>query len=156
MVNVITFIVLSSEQVNKFSPAFENIMNMIKQVEGNYNVDKREIYIGGISMGGNGTFWFVNNRPDVFAGFYTVSALPSADVKFSNITPQKPLYSINAKDDGTFPFSEVNEAHEQYKSKTTGWHFSTVESGGHRFIYAKGGDQYLKTLIGNLLHPDTH
>ena len=137
------------------SPAFENIMNMIKQVEGNYNVDKKKIYIGGISMGGNGTFWFVNNKPDVFAGFYTVSALPGADVKFSNINPQKPLYSVNAKDDGTFPFSEVNEAHEQYKSKTTGWHFSTVETGGHRFIYAKGGDRYLKTLVGDLMQNQT-
>ena len=130
-------------------------MNMIKQVQGIYNVDKKKIYIGGISMGGNATYWFINNKPEIFAGFYTVSALPSADVKFSNITPQKPLYSINAKDDGTFPFSEVNEAHEQYKNKTSGWHFSTVESGGHRFIYVKGGEQYLKKQVSDLIQNQT-
>jgi len=137
------------------SPVFENIMNMIKQVESTYNVDKKKIYLGGISMGGIATYWFINNRPEVFAGFYTVSALPGADVKFSNITPQKPLYSINAKDDGTFPFSEVNKAHEQYKSKTSGWYFSTVETGGHRFIYANGGKIYLKKLVSDLMQNQT-
>ena len=135
------------------SPAFENIISIIKQVEQNYNVDKKKVYIGGISMGGNATYWYINNHPDMFAGFYTVSALPGAggfDVKFSNITSQKPLYSINAKDDPVFEYSDVAAAHEKHKNETTGWHFSTVESGGHRFIYGNGGEKYLKTLVGDL------
>ncbi len=134
--------------------AFENIIAIIKQVEQDYNIDKKKIYIGGISMGGNATFWFINNKPEMFAGFYTFSAMPGSGgntMKYANITTQKPLYSINAKDDPVFPYIDVEAAHQQHKDEAPGWHFSTVETGGHRFIYSKGGDKYVKSLLSNLL-----
>ena len=33
------------------SPAFGNIISIVKQVERDYNVDKKKVFIGGISMG---------------------------------------------------------------------------------------------------------
>jgi len=132
--------------------ACENIITIIGQVEEHYNVDKKRVYIGGISMGGIATFWFIDNKPNVFAGFYTFSALPrSAD--FIHITKAKPLYSMNAKDDQTFSYNEVHTLYEQHKKEAPGWDFQTVESGGHRFIYANGGTRYVKSLLGNLLKP---
>ena len=130
--------------------ACENIITIIGQVEQHYNVDKKRVYIGGISMGGIATFWFIDNKPDVFAGFYTFSAMPrSAD--FTHITKGKPLYSMNAKDDQTFSYDEVHALYEQHKKDAPGWDFQTVEGGGHRFIYADGGTRYVKALLGDLL-----
>ena len=134
--------------------AFENILTIITQVERDYNIDKKKIYIGGISMGGNATYWFINHKPDLFAGFYTFSAMPrsgSDPIKFSNLTKDKPLYSLNAKDDPVFPYSEAEAAYEQHKAEAPGWHFNVVESGGHRFIYNPGGEKHIKTLLTNLL-----
>lgn len=136
------------------SQAYENIITIIQQVEQYYNIDKKKIYIGGISMGGNATFWFINNKPEMFAGFYTFSAMPgsgSSTMKYTNITAQKPLYSINAKDDPVFPYTDVEAAHQHHRDEAPGWSFTTVETGGHRFIYSKGGEKYVKSLIGNLL-----
>jgi len=130
--------------------AYENIITIIQKAEQNYNIDPKRIYIGGQSMGGNATYWFINNKPEMFAGFYTFSAMPGNE-KFSNITKEKPLYSISAKDDNTFPYADVEAAYKQHKSETTGWHFSTVQSGGHRFIYGNNGTKSLKSLFGNLL-----
>ena len=140
------------------TPAFENIITIIKQVEQDYNIDKKRIFIGGISMGGNATYWFINNKPEMFAGFYTFSAMPGAGssaMKYANITIQKPLYSINAKDDPVFPYADVEAAHQQHKDEAPGWHFSTVETGGHRFIYSTGGEKYVKSLLSNLLRRET-
>ena len=137
------------------SPAYENIINIIQQVERDYNVDKRKIFIGGISMGGIATFWFINNKPDIFAGFYTFSAVPRANggVNFGNLSNGKPLYSLNAKDDPIFPYTEMQQAFEQHKNEAPGWHFSTVETGGHRFIYGAGGAHYVQTVIRQLVRP---
>ena len=134
--------------------ANENIMTIIKQVESTYNVDHKSIYIGGISMGGNATFWFVNNKANSFAGFYTFSALPGrggGDVNFKNITQNRPLYSMNAKDDQTFSYSEAEQIYNRHKSETSGWHFKEVASGGHRFIYGSRGNEYVQSLVGELL-----
>ncbi len=134
---------------------FENIINIVQQVEATYNVDKKKIFIGGISMGGIATFWFINNKPDIFAGFYTFSAVlrTSDDIKFSNLTASKPLYSINAKDDPVFSYKEMEQTFQQHTNEAPGWHFSTVETGGHRFIYGKGGTHYVQSVIRELLHP---
>ncbi len=135
------------------SAAYENIISILRQVETNYNVDKSKIYIGGISMGGIAAFWFINHNPSVFAGFYSFSGVPHVDneeIMFRNITASKPLYMVNAKDDAVFKYNEVEAIYLQHKNEAPGWHFSSVETGGHRFIYKDGGRQ-IKALLSNLL-----
>lgn len=136
------------------SPVYENIVKMIGQTGERYNVDKKKVYIGGISMGGIATFWFIDHHPELFAGFYTFSAMPRLDepIRFGNITRSRPLYSMNAKDDQGFSFGEVHGIYEQHKSEAPGWHFESVESGGHRFIYGTGGSKHVQALLENLLH----
>ncbi len=136
------------------SGAYENIITIINQVETNYNVDPRKIYLGGISMGGIATFWFINHKPAVFAGFYTFSALPRVDdgeVIFSNLVQSKPLYSVNAKDDPVFKYTDMETVYEQHKNEAPGWHFTTIEKGGHRFIYGKDGRNHIRSVLGGLL-----
>jgi predicted esterase len=92
----------------------------------------------------------LNNKANVFAGFYAFSAMPK-DLKFGNITKTRPLYTMNAKDDQTFPYSEAAAVYEQHKTETGGWHFNTVATGGHRFIYGINGSSYVKQLLGSLI-----
>jgi poly(3-hydroxybutyrate) depolymerase len=131
--------------------AFENIFRIISQVAENYHVDTKHIYIGGQSMGGKATWWFVNHKPEVFAGFYTFSAMPSEDAKFQNITTSKPLYALHAKDDQMIPFSEADAIYQKHRSKAPGWHFNAVPTGGHKFIYGKDGERLVRELFAGLL-----
>jgi len=136
------------------SAVYENIISIIKQVQRAYNVDKKRIYIGGMSMGGIATFWFVNNHPEIFAGFYTFSAAPHSPdgtIKYSYITKSKPLYSLNAKDDPVFPYADMEAAYNEHKGDAPGWHYATVDAGGHRFIYGKGGAEQVRSLFSKLL-----
>ncbi len=134
--------------------ANENILAIIEQATNYYNIDKQRIYLGGISMGGIATFWFITHHPTRFAGFYTFSAMPglaSGEIAFSNITNERPLYSMHARDDHGFPFNEVNDIYEQHKKEAPGWKLSTVVTGGHRFIYGLGGSTYIQTILSKLL-----
>jgi pimeloyl-ACP methyl ester carboxylesterase len=132
--------------------ANENIMSILHQVEQLYHVDKNKVYIGGISMGGNATYWFVNNKADQFAGFYAFSSLPAdASVQFTHITGHKPLYTMNAKDDQTFPAADMAALYAKYRNQVPGWHCSIVETGGHRFIYGNDGKKHIESLMSELL-----
>ncbi len=133
---------------------YENVIRQIKETEKRYNIDQKRVYIGGISMGGIATFWYVNHHPDLFAGFYTFSAIPrqaEGPVKFKNITKEKPMYSLHAKDDPGFTYTDILQIYEANKKEAPGWDFSAVETGGHRFIYNPNGKGILQALLGKLL-----
>jgi predicted alpha/beta-fold hydrolase len=73
-------------------------------------------------------------------------------IKYANLTKDKPLFSLNAKDDPVFPYTEMESAWQQHKNEAPGWHFATVETGGHRFIYNNDGVKELKSLLSKLLN----
>ena len=54
---------LLSKKVEKYGRSIVIVPNkdLITQTEEYYNVDKKRIYLGGISMGGNATYWFINH-----------------------------------------------------------------------------------------------
>lgn len=132
--------------------ANENILKMIEQVKERYNVNSRKVILGGISMGGSGTYWFINNKADQFAGFYTFSGMPQ-ELNLTRITKERPLYTMNSKDDPGCPYSEIYSFYQEHKNETKDWHLESVETGGHRFIYNPGGQKYVQQIIGALLKP---
>ncbi len=52
---------------NTLSVYGELVINLIKQLIENYNIDPYRVYISGLSMGGYGTFDLTSKRPDMFA-----------------------------------------------------------------------------------------
>ncbi len=134
--------------------ANENIVAIIEQVKGRYNTDDRQVYIGGISMGGIATYWFMKHKPDYFSGFYTFSSTPSLSSEtgvLDAVSQVKPLYSMNAKDDAVFSYENAARDYELQMHAVKGWYFSSVPTGGHRFIYGKDGSGYVQRLLGHLL-----
>jgi predicted peptidase len=47
--------------------AMKLLLDLLRTIEDNYPVDKRRMYVGGLSMGGMGTFELVRRRPGTFA-----------------------------------------------------------------------------------------
>ena len=132
---------------------FNNIFAQIKLTEEYYNINKNRVYIGGQGQGGIATYWFIMHAPDIFAGFYTFSAVfkEPVPINLSNITKEKPLYTLNTKDDKIMDYIRVQQIYEQNKTIAPGWHFEIIDTGGHRFIFNKNGTRYVKSLIGELL-----
>ncbi|GAA4778670.1 hypothetical protein GCM10023231_01510 [Olivibacter ginsenosidimutans] len=135
--------------------AFKNIYTVLDQVEQVYNVDLKNVYLGGMSNGGTAAFWFASQNINRFKGFFAISALPKLkieEIRFKNLAQGKPFYSINAKDDDVYPYNKVLEIYNTTKSVAKDWHFQTIETGGHGFIYEpEKGIQILDKFFGELL-----
>lgn len=125
--------------------AFENVLNITKQVEKRYGI--KDVYLGGMSNGGSAAFWFASQKRTPYKGFFAVSANPelaTGPIAFKNI--DKPFYSLNAEDDEAFAYADVNRIYGEHKNKN--WHFESVPQGGHGFIYGQNGEK----LLGDMLH----
>ena len=134
--------------------AFKNVLTIVDKVKATYNVDNKNIFLGGMSNGGTATFWFAAQKPNIFKGFYALSALPMLKIEvinFNNLTEDKPFYSIHAKDDDVYKFEDVNKVYNDNKAVAKGWTFETLQSGGHGFIYQQNGREVLKSIFKKIL-----
>lgn len=140
---------------SKQRKAFENIYTIIDSVESIYNVAPSKIYMGGMSNGGSAVYWFATQKTDTFAGYFAVSALPALpdmEIDFDELASEKPFYSIHAQDDDVVLYDSVRAIYTENKSAAANWHFQTVDTGGHGFIYRPDtGVALLETLTRQLL-----
>ena len=56
----------------KNNPILDLVEGMLKEVQSTYKVDKNRIYVGGLSMGGMGTFELVYRNPRKFAAAFAI------------------------------------------------------------------------------------
>ena len=135
--------------------AFENVLTIIKKVQKTYNIDKKRIFIGGMSNGGTATFWFASKKENIFKGFYAFAAMPKLKIEpinFKNISKGKPFYSINSKEDDVFKYDEVFKIYNDQKVVAKDWNFETLDKGGHGFIYDQNnGKEIMNNLFKKLL-----
>ena len=78
-------------------------MELFQNLQSNYAIDSRPIYVTGYSLGGIGTYDFVLNRPDLFAAAVPVAGGRKADDAFW--IRHVPLWMFHGETDGTIPAS---------------------------------------------------
>ena len=71
---------------------------MLDRIAAEFNIDANRVHVTGLSMGGNGTWEFVKNRPDRFA-----SAVPMSGYGGGSASPLSaiPFWYFHAANDGT-------------------------------------------------------
>ena len=52
--------------------AMKSLQNLLEFLVKNYHIDQSRMYIGGLSMGGMGTFEFVRRNPETFAAAFAI------------------------------------------------------------------------------------
>jgi predicted esterase len=132
--------------------AFENVNTIVKQVQQTYNMDKKNIFLGGMSNGGTATFWFASQKNNMYKAFYTFSALPKLEIEtlnFSNLT--KPIFSVHAKDDDLYKIEDVQKMYETQKSNAKNWQLEIIENGGHGFIYQPNGKEIIESVFRKMI-----
>ena len=135
--------------------AFEQVLKILQDAATRYSIAPHRIYMVGMSNGGSACFWFAAQDKTPFTGFLALSPLPKlniGNIDFSRITRNRPLYSVNAKDDEVFSYSAVHDIYEKEAPVAKGWHFQALETGSHGFIYGPEGTalllRYLREMTG--------
>jgi len=102
---------------------------LLKHLKKNYKLDKNRIYVGGLSMGGMGTFELVRRNPRVFAAAFPIcgGANPEISKKL-----RKPVWWVfHGKSDKVVPEKYSAQMVEAMKSKGINIKYSVYEGVGH-------------------------
>lgn len=64
--------VFSFPEKGEPSVAMNMLLNLIKEIQQKYHPDEKRLYVGGLSMGGMGTFELVRRNPKMFAAAFPI------------------------------------------------------------------------------------
>lgn len=74
---------------------------LMKDLENNYNIDEKRIYVGGLSMGGMGTFEMVYRNPNKFAAAFAICG--GANPKIAEQISSTSWFIYHGTDDKVVP-----------------------------------------------------
>lgn len=80
------------------------LLNFIDTLAASGGIDKQRIYIGGLSMGGFGTFEILWRRPDLFAAAIVICGGGTPE-KVSRYAPKLPIWVFHGDADAVVPVS---------------------------------------------------
>ncbi|MBW8351851.1 hypothetical protein K0H71_20835 [Bacillus sp. IITD106] len=74
---------------------------ILEKVIAEYNIDRKRLYITGLSQGGFGTYNLNMAYPDLFAAMVPIAG--GGDPKKAELLVDKPIWNFHAEDDGVIP-----------------------------------------------------
>lgn len=115
----------------KKNPAEEGrlVMELLEEVLKKYPIDEQRIYIGGLSMGGFGTWDLVARYPDKFAAAFPIcgGGDPTQAEKYLDI----PLWCFHGADDTVVPAELSRQMIQAIKAKGGSPIYTEFERTGH-------------------------
>ena len=121
----------------KNNPTLDLVEGMLDEIISKYGVDQERIYVGGLSMGGMGTFELVYRNPNKFAAAFAIcgGANPKIARKIKN-----PIWRIDHGDADTvvpieFSKAMVNALIKNNAKVTYNW-YSNVEHNSWNNVFA--------------------
>ena len=109
--------------------AEQDVLDVMKEVERDYRIDPKRVYLMGHSMGGYGTWSVAMDHPDLFAALGPISGGGDVNgmVKIKNI----PEYVVHGNDDRTVNVSQSRRMVEAGKKAGANVTYVEVPGGSH-------------------------
>ena len=94
---------LNGKKFDFFKEISENkqlimVEELLDLIEKKYSIDPTRRYVGGLSMGGMGTFELVARNPDYFAAAFPICG--GGNPKWANLLKSTPFWIFHGEDDG--------------------------------------------------------
>jgi predicted esterase len=104
----------------------------LQEVQANYRVDPKRIYVTGLSMGGEGTWRFALHQPGLFAAIAPLSAyLDHADVARMKPIQTLPVWAIHGADDTVVPLARGQQPVDALKAAGGNIQFTVLAGHDH-------------------------
>lgn len=104
----------------EFNAQLNALEELITQLSSQQQVDRNKIYIGGLSMGGMGTFEMLHRNPKLFAGALAICG--GANPEIAPKIKDTPIWIFHGTDDNVVPSSYSKDLHtalEKVGAKST-------------------------------------
>lgn len=117
-----------------------NIMDLIRQIKKNYNINDNKIFATGFSDGGSGAYHLAFHHPTPFAGFIPLNgtslvAQHGGTIYVQNLLHKRPLHIVNTTDDPLYPASREERLIKVFKEAGANIDFKVYEGIGHEARY---------------------
>ena len=93
---------------------FPSVVDMVDSLIAEFNIDTNRIYITGLSMGGNGTWWYIDNYPDYFAAAIPVCGWWTNYLDRVESVRHIPVWNHHGDRDNTVPTSNSRNIFNAY------------------------------------------
>ena len=137
----------------------DNILDQIRYVKENYNVNDDAVFMTGFSDGASASFYFAMCYPNEFAGFIPLNGhagVANIDGKiqtyFQNLS-QRPLHVINTDEDGLYPDKKMREMMHLAIEAGGDIDYKTYTGYGHDFDYVKFEIPFIAEFINSTRRP---
>ncbi|MDC0389456.1 alpha/beta hydrolase-fold protein [Flavobacteriaceae bacterium] len=109
----------------------KKIQDVISDIESQIKIDKKRIYLTGLSMGGRGTFIVAAELPDLFAAIMPLSPhhTPYPYLNLSSKVSHLPIFLHHSTNDKTSKFSVAEKMSEELKKLNANMVFDVGEFG---------------------------
>jgi predicted peptidase len=109
----------------------KKIQDVIADIESQLKIDKKRIYLTGLSMGGRGTFIVAAELPDLFAAIMPLSPhhTPYSYLNLASKVSHLPIFLHHSTNDKTSKFSVAEKMSEELKKLNANVVFDVGEFG---------------------------
>lgn len=109
--------------------AGQAVLDLIDEFIRENPVDRKRIYIAGLSMGGFGTLDLIRHRTEFFAG--AVSICGGGNRRYVNYYKELPVWLFHGKEDPVVPVNLSQEMATEYKIRGMDYRYTEYPEGGH-------------------------
>ncbi|MBT8289087.1 MAG: dienelactone hydrolase family protein [Bacteroidia bacterium] len=102
---------------------------LIEALKKQYNIDKERMYVGGLSMGGMGTFELVKRNPRVFAAAFPICG--GAHPQLARRLRRTSWWIFHGADDRVVPLISSEQIYQALKAKNTDVKLTVYPGVGH-------------------------
>ena len=107
----------------------DQLESLIDQLENTLSVNKKKIYIGGLSMGGMGTFEMVARNPNKFAAAFPICG--GTNVRFASLMKDTPFWIFHGEADTVVPVTYSKEIYGALKNLDAEVELTLYPEAGH-------------------------
>lgn len=108
------------------------VLNSIKQVCAEQNIDTNRIYLTGFSSGAHGVWYISIRNSDIFAAIAPIAGECIISQQIGNLL-HVPVFIIHGEQDGDIPIAAARDARD--KLQKLNYEFKYLEIPGHRHAY---------------------
>lgn len=111
------------------SPSGQAVLDLIDEFINNNPVNRRKIYIAGLSMGGFGTLDLIRHRPEFFAA--AVAVCGGGNKRYVNEYKDLPIWLFHGAKDQVVPVNLSQEMATEYKIRNMDYRYTEYPEGTH-------------------------
>ncbi len=114
---------------HKENVQLDRVENLIKSLHKKFSIDKQRIYVGGLSMGGMGTFELVSRNPRMFAAAFAICG--GAHPNTARRLKRTSWWIFHGLNDDIIPAKASENIYDALKNRSADVRISLYENIGH-------------------------